>query len=166
MREPRPIPGGRALLFDRLVDLEPASPQESPPFRVLDRQALEQSVRREVARVLNTRCPRPERLQEEGERTVLNYGVPDFSFLAAAGTTDRQRLADDLTQAVVAYEPRLSQVRVTLDSIEGNPTALVGRIEAVLAVGMVGEAVAFPLLIQLKAGEIELLVETLSRLAG
>ena len=156
MREPRPIPGGRALLFDRLVDLEPASSQESPPFRVLDRQALEESVRREVARALNTRCPRPERLQEEGERTVLNYGAPDFSFLAAASTTDRERLAGDLAQAVAAYEPRLSQVRVTLDPVEGNPTALAGRIEALLAVGMVREAVAFPLLIQVRAGEIEL----------
>ena len=156
MREPRPIPGGRALLFDRLVDLEPASPQELPPFRVLDRQALEESVRHEVARTLNTRCPRPERLQEEGERTVLNYGVPDFSFLAAGRGSDRQRLADDLAQAVAAYEPRLSQVRVTLDPVEGNPTALVGRIEAVLAVGMVREAVAFPLSIQVRAGEIEL----------
>jgi type VI secretion system protein ImpF len=156
MREPRPIPGGRALLFDRLVDLEPASSQESPPFRVLDRQALEASVRREVARALNTRCPRPERLEEEGERTVLNYGVPDFSFLAAARTTDRERLAEDLAQAVAAYEPRLSQVRVALDPVEGNPTALAGRIEAVLAVGMVREAVTFPLLIQVRVGEIAL----------
>jgi len=156
MREPRPIPGARALLFERLVDLEPASSQESPPFRVLDRQALEQSVRREVARVLNTRCPRPERLQEEGERTVINYGLPDFTFLVAASGGDRQRLADEIARALAAYEPRLTQVRVTLDPVDGNPSALAGRIEAILAIGMVGEPVAFPMMVQLKAGEIEL----------
>ena len=157
MREPRPIPGARALLFERLVDLDPASPQESTPFRILDRQALEESVRREAARLLNTRCPRPERLQEEGERSVLNYGLPDFSFLIAASGGDRQRLADEIAQALAAYEPRLSQVRVTLDPVQGNPSALAGRIEATLALGMVGEPVSFPLLIQVKAGEIKVL---------
>ena len=58
MRDPKPVEGGRALLFERLTDADPRSPmEEARPFRVHEHQELKESVRRELACLLNTRCP-------------------------------------------------------------------------------------------------------------
>ena len=41
MRDPKPVAGGRALLFERLAEAEPRSPEdEAQPFRVYDVSAL------------------------------------------------------------------------------------------------------------------------------
>ncbi len=82
MREPKPIAGARALLFDRLVDLHPEIREEERPFRILNRNQLKVSIRRELERLLNTRCSLSlERVGEE-DRSVVNYGIPDFSSLS------------------------------------------------------------------------------------
>jgi type VI secretion system lysozyme-like protein len=157
MREPRPITGARALLFERLTDTEPGVASEREPFRIHDRDALCESVRREVARLLNTRCPCPERLRETDERTILEYGIPDFSSLSAASQADRSRLAEMIEQAVSAYEPRLRHIRVALEPAPQRPFALRGRIEARLVTGTVNEPISFPILVQSRDGELELI---------
>ncbi len=106
-------PGGaRALLFERLVDNKPHRKEESPPFRVLSRQELWESVSRELGRLLNTRCPVPLHLLGEEERTVINYGIPDFTSLSPQNPDDRRLMASIIEQTIMAYEPRLRNVRV------------------------------------------------------
>ncbi len=106
-------PGGApALLFERLVDDEAHCLQESPPFRVLSRQELWESVNRELGRLLNTRCPVPLHLLDEAERTVINYGVPDFTSLSPLNPDDRKLIASVIAQTITAFEPRLRNVRV------------------------------------------------------
>lgn len=156
-REPKPILGSRALLFERLVDDQHESQEEARPLRIHDVDALRVSVKREVARLLNTRRPHPETSQDRDELTVLDYGIPDFSHLEAASTTDRQNLAAILVRAVSAFEPRLNQVKVSLDSVPGSPARLIGRINAMLEVGSVKEPVSFPLTIGIEAGDTTIL---------
>lgn len=145
------------MLFERLTDSEPASQSERQPFRIHDLEALSESVGKEVARLLNTRCPCPERLGEISERTVLEYGIPDFSSLSAASEADRKSLAGMIEQAVSAYEPRLRQVHAAFEPVRQNPTVLRGRIEAVLVAGMVNEPISFPLLVQARNGVMEII---------
>jgi type VI secretion system protein ImpF len=155
MREPRPTEGARALLFDRLVDLEPGSHTEVQPLRVLNREELKESVRRELARLLNTRAPLSAHHASEGERTVTDYGVPDVSALSPQNPDDQRLLALMLSRTIAAYEPRLQQVRVTVEPTPGQPRVLGARIEAVLVVAAIIESVAFPVLLHPKSGEAE-----------
>jgi type VI secretion system protein ImpF len=156
MFEPKPIKGAKALLFERLADENPQSPGEAQPFRIYGVGALRRSVERELVRLLNTRCPLPGGPADERERTVVGYGIPDFSHLGPASTTDIQRLAQMLERAITAYEPRLQQVQVALDAAGNSQSGVRGAINANLVVGSVNEPVSFPLVLWFKTGEVML----------
>src|ERR1700730_10032726 len=144
----------RTPLFDRLVDRDPRLQREERPLRTLDRGGLYESVRRELERRLNTRCPLPAHRLAGRERSVIDYGIPDFSGLSARSFADREQLAELLRQAVAAFEPRLAEGRVRLEPAPGDDLALPGRIEALLRVGAVPEPVSFVTVLQLKEGEV------------
>jgi type VI secretion system lysozyme-like protein len=156
MRDPKPVEGGRALLFERLTDREPRSKEaEAQPFRVLDVGGLKESVRRELARLLNTRCSIPSHLLGAQERTVLDYGIPDFSSLSAHSGDDQNRLAAVVAATVTAFEPRLTDVRVRVEHVRQDDRALLLHLDAVLAVGTHTEPVAFSVNVHPKTGGAE-----------
>jgi type VI secretion system protein ImpF len=154
MRDPKPVEGGRALLFERLTDESPRE-DEARPFRVHETEDLKESVRRELARLLNTRCSVSSRLLGARERSVLDYGIPDFSSLSALSGDDQNRLAVVVEQTVAAFEPRLKGVRVSVESVRSEDRALVLRVEAALVVGTHAEPVSFPVLVRSKTGDTE-----------
>ena len=145
-------PAARAPLFDRLVDLDPSSHEESRPLRVQSLSGLKESVRQEVGWLLNTRCPIPANFLQARERTVIDYGVPDVSLFFPRNPADQERLAAILSRAIAAFEPRLQQVRVTVEEITKNERALWVRVDAGLVVESVIEPVSFQVLIQSRSG--------------
>lgn len=147
-KQPKPIAGARTPLFERLIDEQPHEPGEPNPLRVHGREELRESVRREVATLLNTRCP----AREDRNGSVIDYGIPDFSWMSAASGDDRRELADTIARKVAAFEPRLRQIRVTLERDAADPRAVVGILEGVLMVESIREPVSFPLLIHNKVG--------------
>jgi len=144
MADSRNTGGARALLFERLVDTKPDSKQESPPYRVLNREELRESVSRELGRLLNTRCPVPLRLLGEEERTVINYGIPDFSSLSPESPDDRALIASIIGQTITAFETRLRNVRVTAEYVAGHERKLYITVEADLVTDMVIEIRSYP----------------------
>ncbi len=138
----------RATLFDRLVDLEPKSTEEFQPLRTFNRKDILASVRREVGALLNTRCPTPAHLLDERERTVIDYGMPDFSTFYPQNPDDQKRLALIISRAISACEPRLQQVRATVEELVENKRALRIRIDAVLVLESVTEPVSFPVIMR------------------
>jgi type VI secretion system protein ImpF len=54
---------------------------------------------------------------QELPKSVLTYGLPDFSS-AGGSVEDRGRLRLAVEQAIVDFEPRLREVRVTLHELE------------------------------------------------
>ena len=157
MLRPRNIEGAKAPLFDRLVDLDPKSQTESRPFRTLNRLELRESVLRELGWLLNTRCPIPVHLLYDRERSIIDYGIPNFSHLVPQSGDDQKRLAWVLSRTIDAFEPRLSGVRVAVTPDPTNPMALQFQIEANLVVGAGTEPVSFPAVIHPKTGEVRLL---------
>ena len=135
--------GARALLFERLVDLEP-NREEAQPFRVLDKEELRESVRRELGQLLNTRCPVPLHRLAEEERTVINYGIPDFTSLSPQSARDRNLICDLIAQTITAYEPRLRNVRVCADCYEEDERRLQVTVEAELVTDSVIEIRSYP----------------------
>jgi type VI secretion system protein ImpF len=129
-------------LFDRLIDMEPLSQREVRPLTTLDKQGLKNSIRRELGRLLNTRCPIP-LAPAVTERTVINYGIPDFSSLSPHSTDHRALLESWVRDAIVAYEPRLLDVRVTVEAPQRGERSLVVRIDSRLQLEDIREPVAF-----------------------
>lgn len=153
MRQPKAIEGARALLFERLVDLDPRAHKEEPhPLRILNKQELKESVRRELGRLLNTRSSTPTPLFGEEELTVLDYGIPDFSSFSAHNADDHRRIETIISRSISAFEPRLQEVRVTAEPLRNSDWSLWIKIDAFLVIDSFTEAVSFPVMIQSKTG--------------
>lgn len=168
MKEHGTTGGARSLLFERLVDEKPDQPEEEQPFRVLSKKKLWESVRRELGRLLNTRCPVPLPLITEEERTVINYGIPDFTSLSPHNPADRQLIAGILGHTIAAYEPRLRNIRVSVEDFDEHERKLWITIDADLLTDSViemrsypdysssSEPVTFPIVLHNKTGMLEL----------
>lgn len=105
MRDPKPVEGGRALLFERLAaDDEPHSPEGGAwPFRVIEVRAPEKSTRDELWLLLEEWRRAP--------RRGGGHGLPDAFSLSAASDDDRRRLASRVAAALTDFEPRLRDVQ-------------------------------------------------------
>lgn len=139
---PRLSKGQLAPLFERLAENHPPAGE---PLRSYETDQAAESVRREVERLLNTR--RSTLPLVSSGNTVVDYGVPDFSHIAAASTLDLAALSGVLSQAVQSFEPRLSNVRIELQADPKNPSGAIGHLYARIRIRMVSEAVCFPLLL-------------------
>lgn len=132
--EPRAMEGAPAPLFDRL---------SMGTGRMLDRLSLRASVLRELTSLLNTRS-----CAEGARGTVLDYGVPDISALAASSEPDQRFVAEIIEKRVAAYEPRLRDIRVTIDRLSASSSCVGVLLTASLRIGPVYEPVTFPISIR------------------
>jgi type VI secretion system protein ImpF len=140
-----------APLFDRLINSgEPVHAQE--PFRHYDLPQTLLSIRRELIRLLNTRVPPTLPKPPDAPSTVIDYGIPDFSHLSAADSRDRAELATLIAAKITAFEPRLRQVRVTLEPHRSRPDVLSGWMEAHLSMGLLAEPVSFEMELHASSG--------------
>jgi type VI secretion system protein ImpF len=102
----------RASVLDRLGGPDGAN-------RASSRQTLPQligSVKRDLERLLNTRyrvTAWPPSLEELG-RSLVNYGVPDFSGINMSSATDEDHFCRLVEEAIRTHEPRFIKVRVQL----------------------------------------------------
>jgi type VI secretion system protein ImpF len=125
-------------LLDRLTDLEPDKKTETRDRRVLSFRRLKESVLRDLAWLLNTghlQTVQPLDAYPAVAGSVLNYGVPDFSGLIAAGM-DAAVLEKAVHRAIVSFEPRIApkslRVSVVMASEAMNRNAMTFKIEGEL----------------------------------
>ena len=142
-------------LFDRLVDRDRFLRRELVQMRAIDRRGVRESVRRELEQLFNTRCPVPAHLLPARTRTVIDYGIPDFSMLTARNPEDRARLANILRRAIEIYEPRLANVRVEVSIEGGDDFHLTAVIAADLVFDGIPEPVLFTTALQMKEGSVD-----------
>lgn len=126
---------------------------DDAPFEVTEthldfRQSLDQfkhSVARDLEGLLNTRRDALTEIEgwPELDKSVLAYGLPDFSNLSATSETDRAKIRGSIEKTIALFEPRLHQVQVHLRVQEGNSAEFGFYIEAMLQVDPVPEPVAF-----------------------
>jgi type VI secretion system lysozyme-like protein len=139
-------PGLRLPLLDRLADREPG--EEAQPKRVLSRGDIMQSIRAELSRLLNTRCPVQIDALRGQERSVVNFGMPDVLTLNPTSDADRQRLAALIAAAVRAYEPRLRNPVLEVTTDPSQPRALRIVLDATLVLDNLAEPVSFPFTVE------------------
>jgi type VI secretion system protein ImpF len=119
-------------------------------------RGLKRSVSRDLEAMLNTR---QEALDEipaefaEVSRSLLTYGLPDFTSYSLMGTHDRARIRRQLEETIAVFEPRLERVRVTLEPPREHDRALRFRVDAYLRVEPAPEPVVFDTVLQLHTQE-------------
>jgi type VI secretion system protein ImpF len=134
-------------ILDRLMEADP---------RVSAERALKASLRRDLEWLLNTRRvvdPPPESLVEVN-RSVYNYGLPDFSSYSLNSPKDRNRLLRALEVTIAIFEPRLAGVKVTaVETPTPGSRSLRFQIEGLLLKDPAPEQVSFDTVLQLANGE-------------
>jgi len=147
----------RASILDRLIDEEPGARPERPPFRVYTKSQYARSIIRDLGRLFNTRTTRRFDVGPiAGPRTVLDYGVDDYTHLSPANYEDRDSIARSFRSAIEAYEPRLKINEVIVDEIPDKHRSLLLRFDALLLGGGVSEPVSFGLVVDQSEGKVEL----------
>jgi type VI secretion system protein ImpF len=133
----------RATIIDRLVDYNPKSGIESVPLRTLSPKALQESIRRDLTWLFNTRTPvTPERFDEK-VLTVIDFGIPDFGACCTSNKDHHRLLAERLNRAIAAYEPRLKNISVTIKPEMVSEIALTALIDATVVTEEVRMPVSF-----------------------
>jgi len=142
-------------VLDRLIDREPDVSQEPGLSRAQSVRILRAAVRRDLETLLNTRrvAVLPGEGFEELNRSVYVYGLPDLSALSMSAGGDRNRLLKGLSEAISLFEPRLTQVMVSMvENPETVKTDVRLRIEALLRMDPVPEPVFFDSVLELQSG--------------
>lgn len=144
--------GGRIRLplLDRLLDADPAAPVDPPvtvPYAV---EMLRQAVRRDLETLLNARrrrVPLPAGLSAL-PTSPMGYGIPDPTAGSFTEDERREALAAEVEAAVRRFEPRLTNVRVSLAKAPKDKGELIDRtlrlrVEAVLRSDPLPEQITF-----------------------
>ena len=125
-------------LLDRLLDDEPEKKEESRDRRVLSLKQLRESVRRDLAWLLNvTNLEAAQDLEAypQVRRSVVNYGMPDLTGHTVS-TMDVSAVERILRQVVVEFEPRILKhsirVRLVVDEAQMSHNAVTFEIEGEL----------------------------------
>ncbi|MCS7314546.1 MAG: type VI secretion system baseplate subunit TssE [Bryobacterales bacterium] len=141
-------------MLDRLIDSEPARQAEAPLTRAQSLRRLKAAVKRDLEWLLNTRRT----IQEapsgatELERSVYHYGLPDFTGFSLRSTRDQQKIVKMLESTIAQFEPRLANVRVTMEPVSENARLLRFVIEGLLRVDPAPERVSFDTVLELSSG--------------
>jgi type VI secretion system protein ImpF len=123
-------------------------------------QELKQVVRRDIEWLLNSRRPLLEELETfpEASRSLLAYGLPDFTQFASTSQSDCQRICRLIEEALRIFEPRLASRSIKVDtmSVPGDATGLETRfrIRGILHVDPIREAVAFDTRVEMDSGAV------------
>src|SRR5689334_8835965 len=114
-------------LFDRLFDNRPLPPWENlgreremrlQSKRFQDIQDLKRCVARDLELLLNTKRELQQDVPDDAvdlQRSLLTYGLPDFTAYSLGSKQERNRIARTMEMAISVHEPRLKRVRIDID---------------------------------------------------
>jgi len=144
---------GQSVL-ERLIDLDPKSPADSPIGRSQSVRKLKGSLRRDLEWLLNSRRnPEASGDYEELERSLFHYGLPDLNSLSWESGHDQIRLAKTIERVLTVFEPRLKRVKVTpVGEVSATQYVLRFQIEGLLDMEPAPERISFDTVLQLASG--------------
>jgi type VI secretion system lysozyme-like protein len=121
------------LLFERLIDFTPLDSDEALSDLSAGPADDAASIRREIARLIQTRRPiGVDQALHALPTSVRDYGIPDASTLSPRSVADCAAFARTIRDAIISYEPRLEQpfveVRQSQGSVAGMCVVVTGHI--------------------------------------
>ena len=129
--------------------------EEWPTTRTQSTRFFRDAVKRDLEWLLNTRQPPlPELAGYPGARaSVINYGLPDISPLGLSNASDHRTLRIAIEGCLRNYEPRLMDVRVTLEGSDTVDRRLRFHIEGNMKLDPAPEEISFDTVLELTSGE-------------
>ena len=140
--------GFEPTLFDKLFVSEVAPERQIKRFTI---EELKDAVARDVESLLNTRMIFTEDMLEsfpECRKSILTYGLDDFSGRSLASHYDRLFICGSLETAIARHESRLKDVKVALEVDSRATSVLYFAITALLDVGQAHEPISFDATLQ------------------
>ena len=140
-------------LFDRLlgVPLRGGNTALSPVMARLSVEDMKDAVARDLEALLNTRAVLPDGFLDaypECARSIVSYGMNDFADLSLSSPSDRAFICECIENAIACHEPRLSEVKASLEMRHGAVNRLDFSITGVLVASASQEAVNFDAVLQ------------------
>ena len=141
----------RASLLDRL------DPNVSDNGVGMNLGDLKRSVCHDLKKLLNTRrrCQAFPAELGELERSLVNYGIPDFTCANLGSPQAREAFRRELEEAIRACEPRFKSVQVRFEDASDLDRTLHFKIHAVLYAEPLPEAVVFDSTLDPATGKIK-----------
>ena len=145
----------RQSVLDRLV--QDGSPE--PRTWEASVELLKRNLLRDLEHLLNTRetgeAAGPD--HPNVERSMYNYGLPDFASLSAESAKTPARLLRSIEREIELFEPRLANVRISLaDPDEKGARHMRFVIEATLRLDPEPERVEFDTVLEMDSGQIKI----------
>jgi type VI secretion system protein ImpF len=137
-------------LFDKLLGDSVCKPS----FGTIGRLSIDQvkdSVASDLEALLNTRAVVFEELLQaypECHKSIISYGLCDFAGMSLASIDDRAFICRGLERTISRHEPRLRNVRATLELDRKSINKLNFAITALLVVHQSKEPVSFDAVLQ------------------
>jgi type VI secretion system protein ImpF len=139
-----------------LLDDQPGNSRETVGDRSYGVHQLRFSVAHDLEELLNTHreaLDEPPPQFEEVNKSLIVYGLPDFTSYNMLDPGDANRVKRSLEAAIARFEPRLERVRVTMHQPERNDRSLRFKIEAMLRIEEDREQVEFDTVLELATQE-------------
>jgi type VI secretion system protein ImpF len=149
LKEPKSFLGSKPLLFDRLINEDINEIYEPSDAVFLSLEKIKASIQTELTRLLNTRAK-----ALDGENDQISYGGPSFYGLPDINkydVTNSQTWADvslAIKQSIEHFEPRLRDVKITVDEFDHRSQILHVTIEGKLNIKKIKGEVTFNVAIE------------------
>lgn len=111
--------GLKLSILDRIIGLDPETNRSktvSVHYRIT-LPDIEEALHRDLTFLLNTRRAEEVIPTEfsEAARSIVTFGLPDFTGCSALDRTEQERIRKEIENAIRTFEPRLSNVTVSMD---------------------------------------------------
>jgi type VI secretion system protein ImpF len=130
-------------LFDRLLGLPARGGSGAARMTA---EELKEAVARDLEALLNTRLVIPEEVLKEfpeASQSIVTYGLKDFADRSLSSPNDRAFICRSIERAIAHNEPRLRNVRASLEVRDHAVNRLMFSISALLVASTSQEPVHF-----------------------
>jgi type VI secretion system protein ImpF len=137
-------------VLDRLTQVD-----DWPSTRTQSVRFFREALKRDLEWLLNTRKPPLPELDSwpAARDTVINFGLPDITSLGLASASDQRSLRLAIESCLRVFEPRLTDVHVTLESSDTADRRLRFHIEGNMKLDPAPEEISFDTVLELSSGE-------------
>ena len=137
-------------VLDRLMTVE-----EWPTTRAQSLRFYKDALRRDLEWLLNTRQPPMPELNAfaAAKHTVINFGLPDITSMGLMSASDHRSLRVAIELCLKNFEPRLTDVHVTLEESDTVDRRLRFHIEGNMNLDPAPEEISFDTVLELASGE-------------
>jgi type VI secretion system protein ImpF len=137
-------------VLDRLMTVE-----DWPTTRSQSLRYFKEALKRDLEWLLNTRQPPIPELANypQAKASVINFGLPDISSLGLSSASDHGRLRKAIETCLRNFEPRLMDIRVTLEGSDTIDRRLRFHIEGNMKLDPAPEEISFDTVLELSSGE-------------